>query len=103
MGDNKTVFRGGYRLSYDPPFYNIYLNIASSAPQVLAQTISPGQPLPASPPEPNVRTELASYLTLGVSDPRSFSQTSVSPNFKPDRVHSWSFGVQRELSDARCR
>ena len=97
FGGDKTVFRGGYRLSYDPPFYNIYLNMSSSAPQVLAQTILPGQPLPASPFGPTVRNELASYLTLGVSDPRSFSQTHVTPNFGPDRVHSWSFGLQREL------
>ncbi len=97
FGQDKTVFRGGYRLSYDPPFYNIYLNIASSAPQVLAQTIAPGAPLPAVPTGPNVRAELAPDLTLGVFDPRSFSQTKVSPDFKPDRVHSWSFGLQREL------
>ena len=97
FGGDKTVFRGGYRLAYDPPFYNIYLNISSSAPQVLAQTINPGQPLPASPFGPTVRNELASYLTLGVYDPRSFSQTHVSHNFGPDRVHSWSFGVQREF------
>ena len=97
FGENKTVIRGGYRLSYDVPFYNIYLNIASSAPQVLAQTIIPGQPLPANPFGPAVRSELGSSLTLGVSDPRSFSQTEVSPNFGPDRVHSWSFGIQREL------
>src|ERR1700722_4401803 len=97
FGNDKTVFRGGYRLSYDPPFYNIYLNIASSAPQVLAQTIVPGQALPAAPFGPAVRSELSSFLTTGVSDPRAFSQTSVSPNFGPDRVHSWTFGIQREL------
>ena len=97
FGENKTVIRGGYRLSYDPPFYNIYLNIASAAPQVLAQTIIPGQPLPAAPFGPAVRNELASYLSLGVSDPRTFSQTQVSPNFGPDRVHSWSLGIQREI------
>jgi len=97
LGDNKSVIRGGYRLSYDPPFYNIYLNIASSAPQVLAQTIVPGQPLPAVPTGPNVRSELASYLQYGVSDPRTFNETNVTPNFKPDRVHSWSLGLQREL------
>jgi hypothetical protein len=97
MGDNKTVFRGGYRLSYDPPFYNIYLNIASSSPQVLAQTITPGVPLPAVPTGPNVRAELAPDLTLGVFDPRSFNETSVANNFRPDHVHSWTFGIQREL------
>ena len=102
LGDNKTVLRGGYRLSYDPPFYNIYLNIASSSPQVLAQTLcatcaNPAQPLPAVPTGPNVRSELSPFLTLGVSDPRSFNETSVVPNFRPDHVHSWSFGIQREL------
>jgi len=97
FGEDKTVIRGGYRLAYDPPFYNIYLNISSSAPQVLAQTILPGQPLPAEPYGPAVRSALASYLTLGVSDPRSFSQTKVTPNFGPDRVHSWSLGIQREF------
>ncbi|MFZ1918921.1 MAG: TonB-dependent receptor [Terriglobales bacterium] len=104
LGDDKTVFRGGYRRSYDPPFYNIYLNIASSSPQVLAQTI-PGlaqgtpQPaaLPAVPTGTNVRSELSPFLTLGVSDPRDFNQTSVVPNFRPDHVDSWSFGIQREL------
>jgi hypothetical protein len=44
-----------------------------------------------------VRSALSSYLTLGVSDPRSFSQTKVTPNFGPDRVHSWSLGIQREF------
>jgi hypothetical protein len=98
FGQDKTVFRGGYRLSYDPPFYNIYLNISSSAPQVLAQTIQPGQPMPAAPFGPAVREQLAPFLVLGVSDPRSFAETNVTPKFSPDRVHSWSFGVQRELS-----
>lgn len=97
FGDNKTVVRGGYRLSYDPPVYNIYLNIASSSPQVLAQTIAPGVPLPASPTGSNVRSELAPYLTLGFQDPRNFNQTTVTPNFGPDRTHSWSLGIQREL------
>ncbi len=104
LGDNKTVVRGGYRLSYDPPFYNIYLNIASSSPQVLAQTIVPtvtggvATPnLPTVPTGPNVRGELAPFLTLGVQDPRNFNQTSVAPNFRPERTHSWSFGIQREL------
>jgi hypothetical protein len=97
MGDNKTVVRGGYRLSYDPPFYNVYLNIASSAPQVLAQTIAPGEPLPAAPFGSAVRESLAPFLALGVQNPRNFNQTTVSPNFLPDRVHSWTLGIQREL------
>jgi Carboxypeptidase regulatory-like domain len=106
FGNDKTVIRGGYRLSYDPPFYNIYLNIATAAPQVLAQglnntgpsgVVAGGLPLLADPVGANVREQLAPFLVFGVSDPRSFNQTRVSPNFKQDGVHSWSLGIQREL------
>jgi len=104
MQGGKMVLRGGYRLAFDPPFYNIYLNIASSAPQVLAQTLSgdsaAANPLLAAPFGPAVRSQLAPYLTLGVQDPRNFNQTTVSPNFRADHVQSWSFGVQRQIIPA---
>lgn len=100
-GEGKTVLRGGYRMAYDPPFYNIYLNISSSAPQVFLQTIGAAVastiPMPAAPFGPTVRSQLASFLTLGVFDPRTFAQTTVTNDFGPQRVHSWSFGLQREL------
>lgn len=106
-GHGKTTIRGGYRLLYDPPFYNIYLGMATSAPQVFLQsfTSATGAPLsagqfglPAVPTGPNVRTLLSPSLTPGVLDPRSQAETTVSPNFGPDMVHSWTFGVERELS-----
>lgn len=106
LGNNKTTIRGGYRLAYDPPFYNIYLNIASAAPNVLAQTITPagiGGPLPSIPVDPfgpAVRGSLSSFLTFGVQDPRNFNQTSVTPNFGPQKTNRWSFGVQREITSA---
>ena len=100
FGNGKTVLRGGYRLTYDPIFYNIYLNIASSAPQVLAQTLtgSNAQPLLANPQGPAVRSQLAPFLTFGVQDPRNFNQTDTAPNFRPDHVQEWSFGIQREFT-----
>jgi hypothetical protein len=101
-GAGKTVIRGGYRLTYDPAFYNFYLNIAASTPQVLSQsltgTTAAANPLLANPLGVNVRTQLASYLTLGVQDPRNFNQTALSPNFGPDHVQGWSFGIQRQIS-----
>src|SRR5260370_11611353 len=88
---------------YDPPFYNIYINQSSSAPQVFLQTFSGTQPtsrgIPvAGPTGPNVRAELAPFLTPGVFDPRTFAQTNITPNFGPDKVRSWNFGFERELT-----
>lgn len=103
LGGGKTVIRGGYRLSYDPPFYNIYLNIATATPRVFLQTISGSPagaiPLLATPTGPNVRTELSPFLQKGVFDPRKFNQSTVPTDFKPQQVSSWSFGVQREVTN----
>jgi hypothetical protein len=103
-GNGKTVIRGGYRLAYDPPFYNIYLNISSAAPNVLLNTISGASaaafPLPANPIGTNVRTLLASGLQTGIFDPRRFNETSISPDFGPQRTHEWSLGVQREITSS---
>ncbi|MBZ5492206.1 MAG: carboxypeptidase regulatory-like domain-containing protein [Acidobacteriia bacterium] len=101
-GNGKTTIRGGYRLLYDPPFYNIYINMSSSAPEVFLQSFSgaaaASKPLPAVPNGTNVRSLYSSFLAKGVFDPRQFADTSLSPDFGPDRVHSWSLGFERELS-----
>jgi hypothetical protein len=99
-GHGKTTFRGGYRLLYDPPFYNIYINMSSSSPAVFLQNLPSASthPLPAVPTGPNVRASVASSITPGVFDPRQFADTTMDPNFGPDKVHSWSFGMERELT-----
>jgi hypothetical protein len=101
-GNGKTVIRGGYRLLYDPPFYNIYINMSSSAPEVFLQsfnaTASRTKPLPSAANGPAVRSAYSSFLQTGVFDPRQFNDTSMSPDFGPDKVHSWSFGLERELT-----
>jgi hypothetical protein len=106
LGNNKTTIRGGFRYAYDPPFYNIYLNIASAAPNALAQTIRPtiANPvlpsIPTSPFGPTVRASLGNVLQFGVQDPRTFNQTNITPDFGPQKTSRWSLGVQRELSSA---
>jgi len=104
-GHGKTVFRGGYRFLYDPPFYNIYLNIANSAPVVFLNTftgsqITPSMILPAHPFGPDVRAELSPQLQKLVFDPRSLGagEVTISNNFGPDKVNSWNFGFERELT-----
>jgi carboxypeptidase family protein len=99
-GNGKTTIRGGYRLLYDPPFGNIYTNMSSSAPEVFLQTIpSPAtHPMPSDITGPNVRNNFSSFIQRGVFDPRQFADTTMSPDFGPDRVHSWSFGIEREVT-----
>ena len=103
-GNGKMVIRGGYRLLYDPPFYNIFLNTSSSSPVTFLQTITTGltsSMLPALPVGPNVRAALASSIATNKFDPRTQNETTISPNFGPDKVHSWSFGIEREITATR--
>jgi len=98
-GHGKTVFRGGYRLLYDPPFYNIFLNVSTAAPFGFLQTLTTGLTNPPSlPTGPNVRNALASSIAKNTFDPRTQNETILDPHFGPDKVHTWSFGFERELT-----
>src|SRR5579859_5690301 len=99
-GHGKTTIRGGYRLIYDPPFYNIFLNVSTASPFGFLQTLT-GAGLsnpPALPTGPNVRASLAASITPNTFDPRTQNQTILDPNFGPDKVHTWSFGFERGLT-----
>jgi hypothetical protein len=98
--NGNTVVRGGYRLTYDPAFYNIFLNDATTAPVVLGQTFAgaglPG--IPASPLGPSVRAAYANLLPVGKLDPRNSPEVTLNPHLSPDRVHEWSLGIQRNIT-----
>jgi len=104
FGNDKTVIRGGYRIAYDPPYYNIYLNNYDGTPNILQATLFPtaGNPLnlPANPTGNAVRAVAGPSLPLGQLDPRNFGETVVPQNFRPDQVQSWSFGLQRQVSSS---
>jgi hypothetical protein len=100
-GNGKTTIRGGYRLLYDPPFYNIFLNESTSSPMTFLQTITTGLTsamVPNTPTGPNVRAALGSFLLPNTFDPRTQNETNLSPNFGPNKVHTWSFGFEREVT-----
>ena len=106
FGENDaTVIRGGFSIAYEPAFYNILLNVSTSAPLVFLNTINntgtaaaPGFRLPANPTGDVVRTALTSFLQRNTFDPRFLTQTVVSPDFHSPYSKQWSFGVQRQVN-----
>jgi hypothetical protein len=108
-GHGKTTIRGGYRMLYDPPFYNIFLNTSTSSPfgflQTLSRSSTPVLPttlsMPGNPIGPNVRTAMGSFIASNTFDPRTQAETILgtpTQGLGPDKVHSWSFGFEREVS-----
>ncbi|MFY9608012.1 MAG: carboxypeptidase regulatory-like domain-containing protein [Blastocatellia bacterium] len=103
-----TVIRGGYSIAYDPPFYNLLLNISTSSPLVfLNTTLNPASPaavafpLPSASPtgaEVQAFAQGAGLIAKDTFDPRFFSQTQVSKNFYLPYAQQFSFGIQRELN-----
>ena len=106
FGENDaTVIRGGFSIAYEPAFYNILLNVSTSAPLVFLNTINntgtaaaPGFRLPANPTGDVVRTALTSFLQKNTFDPRFLTQTQVSSDFHSPHSRQWSLGVQRQVN-----
>lgn len=101
-GGDKTVIRGGYRLTVDPAYYNVFLNVSTSSPNVLLNTLegaaASGFVIPADPVGSNVRVALASAIPVGQTDPRDSDQETIPNNFGADKVHEWSLGIQRQIT-----
>lgn len=100
LGGGKTVVRGGFRMTVDPAYYNVFTNVSASTPLVLVASTTNGAafPLPAVPTGPNVRASASSILPIGTTDPRQDDQSSLSPNFGADKVREWTLGIQRQIN-----
>src|SRR6267378_5443865 len=102
MTGDKTVIRGGYRITYDPAYYNMFLNVATAAPVVNAGTITGAAcTAPCLPTSgfagTNVRAAHLSDIPRGVN-PGTRNNTRVSPDFHEPMTQEWTLGVQRELT-----
>ncbi len=100
FGNGKTVVRGGFRISYDPSFYNIFLNTATAAPVVNLGTINTPVAIPAGTnfDGNEIRAALLSLIPTGVGiDPGVRTQTQVSSDFHNPYSQQWNLGIQRDL------
>src|ERR1700693_2275132 len=98
----KTVIRGGFRITYDPAYYNMFLNVATAAPVVNAGTI-----LGANCTAPcevtsgftgnDVRAAHLGDIPRG-GNPGFRNYTTVAPNFHEPYTQEWSLGVQHEIT-----
>jgi len=96
MGNEQTVIRGGYRVAYDPSYYNIFLNVATSAPVVNAGTVS-NVGLPSTLTGAGVQSAYLNLIPNG-QNPGARNQTRVDPNFVNPYVEQWSLSIERQIS-----
>jgi hypothetical protein len=93
FGADKTVWRGGYQISYDTFFNNLLSNMAADTPNTI-NTIING--VSTGRGTANFLAQLPT--TARTPDPLRDSQTSVfDPNIRSPYTQRWSLGVQREL------
>lgn len=98
FGQDQTVLRGGFRISYDPSFYNIFLNVATSAPTVNAASLVGFDTLPTSGGflGSNIQAFLGPLAPLGIN-PGVRNHTTVDPNFHNPYTEQWNLGLQRSI------
>lgn len=93
FGDGKTVFRGGYQISYDSvPTQLIALGPATSTPNAIS---TPG------PNVPNTGRGLPNWfeqVPTEASVPKlTDSRTAIDPDIRNPYTERWSFGFQHQL------
>jgi outer membrane receptor protein involved in Fe transport len=100
MGEDKTVIRGGFRIGYDPSFYNIFLNTGTNSPVVNANSffvgpdgVTPAPGVPASGQGFDVIALLTPFNPTG-GDPGFKKQVLVGRNFHNPYSQQWNLGIQ---------
>jgi len=102
LGVDKTVIRGGFRIAYDPAFYNMFLNVATAAPKVNLATLGPvvGQAAVGVPTTGVFGTQVIPFLQPLASggDPGFASQVQVPHDFRNPYTEQWNLGIQHSFT-----
>jgi hypothetical protein len=92
FGDGKTVWRGGYQISYDAPFTQlIFLGPATTTPNAISTPVN----------APNTGRGLPNWFeqlpTTAATPKLTDSRIAIDPEFRNPYTERWSFGFQRKL------
>jgi hypothetical protein len=95
FGDRKTVWRGGYQVSYDGPFTHlIFLGPATTTPNAINAPVN-------APNTGRGQPNWFEQLPTSASAPKlSDSRIAIDPNFRNPYTERWSFGFQRGLQQS---
>jgi hypothetical protein len=94
FGDGKTVWRGGYQISYDAFFTQVMSSAAISTPNAISTRV----------PAPNTGRGTANWLeqlpTTAAAPRLTDAQKADDPNLHSPYTERWSFGFERQLQQS---
>ena len=96
MGGRKTVWRGGYQISYDSAFNNLLSNIAGSSPNTLGGNIVSASSAGAPRGAANFSTLFAGIIATPATKESAQTSVFLLP-FPNPQTQRWSLGFEREL------
>jgi Carboxypeptidase regulatory-like domain len=104
--EQKSVFRGGYGISYYDEGTNNFTSFASQSPGLLqAQSLNPGTDFPIGslslsggfPPLVGSPASFSPPFRQADFTFRNISFSTMQPDLRTPYVQQWNFGIQREL------